>query len=155
LKVKLELLIVVFCGLAISILGCSLIAGAQTSPSVQPNLREAYSALKVANDAGANVTALATRFNTALALLDNASNGNQTGAPNLISQANSILVSIPTDAQNLGTAARAQRQETARVRTLAIPIGALVTAIIATAFAVVRRNVRARRFKELRVKIKG
>jgi len=159
LKIKVEpiILAVVLCTLAISMFYASLTANAQPNPaeSVNPNIQKAYSELKAADDAGANISELAARFNTALELLDKANNGNDTNTSDLIAQANRLLSSIPPDSQNLKSAATAGQQEAARLRIVRIPVGALIVALVAVAILVIRRKVQAKRFAELRVKVKG
>ena len=159
LKIKTEqfFLAVVFCTLAISIFVTSVTTNAQPNPaeSLMPSLQKAYSDLKAADYAGANMTSLALRFNTALELLERANKTNQTSSSELVSQANSLFESIPSDAQILKSAASSERQEAARVRMLVVPLEALIFALVAIGIVVVRRKVRARQFAELRLKVKG
>lgn len=125
-----RLFLVFLCGLGISalaILAAPLIVTAQAglSPSTTTNHQQAYSELKTAKDAGANVTLLTARFNTALELLDRASDENGTSASGLVSQANSIPASIPNDAQWLTSGAASQQLEATLARELTAPVGAL------------------------------
>lgn len=158
LKIKVEqtLLTILLCTLSISVFAASFKASGQPDPylTAMPSIRAAYSELKTANDAGANVTALAARLNVALELLDEASNGDQRNYTDLTSQANSLLASIAIDAQNLRSVATAEQQASAAFRTVAIPLGALIVALVAVAIAAIRRKVQAKQFAELKVKLK-
>ena len=114
--------------------------------------------LKAADEAGANITSLAGRFNVALGLLENASRFENTGdnatASALASEAeNSFLAIIPA-ADSLRAAALSTQQQEVTGRYIDIPIGALIVAVVAVALLEVSRRIRWRQFAELRIKPK-
>jgi hypothetical protein len=114
-----------------------------------------YKELKAADEAGANITAVAEEYNAALGLIDQAerleSSGNHTGATSLVSQAVNTLQTIPPEAEKLRTDALSQQETTRRVKMAAIPIGAFAFALAVTAFLVIRRRVKFKQISEMKV----
>lgn len=157
---KLLVLAVLFSALAISTF-VVIVAAAQVSP-VEHALQtgeKAYAEMKAADRAGANVTALAVRFNAALGLLEDASRlekaGDETAASTQASQAEHSFLAITQDAQSLMNAAVSRRQQETTLRYVAIPVTALIVAGAAVALLIVRRRVQSRQFTELRIKAKA
>ena len=131
----------------------------QSSPSgEQETVREAYIELKAADNAGANISALAERFNMALELLERAQalsrTGDQADALQLTSQANSSMSLLIPEAQRLQERAISQRQGEALERLLLPPIEALMIAIVVIVLANLRRWMESKQFNELRIKVK-
>jgi hypothetical protein len=157
---KLFLLTFLFSALAISTYAASVVVTAQVNPvehALQTGER-AYAELKAADEAGANVTALAAQFNVALGLLENASRSEKTGdnatASVLASEAeNSFLAIIPA-ADSLRDAALLKQQQEVTGRYIGIPIAALIVAVAAVAVLQIYRQIRWRQFAELRIKPK-
>jgi len=154
------LLTALFSVLAISTFAASFAVNAQVSPvghALQTGER-AYIELKAADEAGANITALALQFNVALGLLENASRFEKTGdnatASALASEAeNSFLAIIPA-ADSLEATALSKQQQEATGRYIGILMGALIVAVVAVALLEVNRRIRWRQFAELRIKPK-
>ena len=157
---KLFLLTFLFSALAISTFAASFAVTAQVSPvehALQTGER-AYAELKAADEAGANITALAVQFNVALALLENANRSEETGdnatASALASQAeNSFLAIIPA-ADSLRDAAVSKQQQGVTNRYITILIAALIVAVAAVAVLQIYSRIRWRQFTELRIKPK-
>jgi 4-amino-4-deoxy-L-arabinose transferase-like glycosyltransferase len=157
---KFFLLTALFSVLAISTFAASFVVNAQVSP-VEHALEtgeRAYIELKAADEAGANIRALAVQFNVALGLLENASRFEKTGdnatASALASEAeNSFLAIIPA-ADSLQAAALSKQQQEATGRYIGILIGALIVAVVAVVLLEVNRRIRWRQFAELRIKPK-
>jgi hypothetical protein len=115
-------------------------------------------ALKAADEAGANVTSLASQYNSAIELLDNASRlekaGDMTTASALASQATSQFQTIIQQAQSLREAATAKKEEQTRFQSYVVPAGAVMVAVAAAAALLIYRKVRSRQFDELKIRIK-
>jgi autotransporter adhesin len=149
-----------FSALAISTFAASFVVTAQVSPvehALQTGER-AYAELKAADEAGANITALAGQFNVALGLLDNASRFEKTGdnatASALASEAeNSFLAIIPA-ADSLRDAAVSKQQQEVTDRYIGTLIAALIVAVAAVAALQIYHKVRWKQFTELRIKPK-
>jgi hypothetical protein len=133
---------------------------AQVSPidrSLQTG-EKAYTELKAADAAGANITILSARFNSALDLLQNASNlertGDNTKASQLAAQANNSFLSIIQDSQSLRDNAISERQHEATFQNASILIGALVVAVVTVVVLTVYRRIQSRQFAELMFRVK-
>jgi len=158
---KLFLLTVLFSALAISTFAAFFVATAQVSPvdhALQTG-EKAYAELKAADEAGANITALASQFNAALGLLDNGSRlekagDNGTASP-LASEAESSFLTIIPAADSLRDAALLRQQQTITDRYVSILVCALIVAVVAVALLQVYSRVRWRQFAELRIKPKA
>ena len=137
-----------------------LAVAAQVSP-VGPSLQtgeKAYTALKAADAAGANITTLSGRFNSALDLLQNASNlermGDNTTASELAVQANNSFLAIIQDSQSLTDNAISERQQEATFRNASILIGALFVAIATVVALTIYRRIQSKQFAELMFRVK-
>ena len=145
---------------AISTIVVSFAVTAQVTPveSALQTGERAYTELKAADEAGANVTALASEYNSALGILDNASRlektGDTTTASALASKVENQFVAITSQAQSLRDAAMVKREEEATIQKCAVPIAALIFAFAAVAALRIYRNVRSRQFAELKVRAK-
>jgi hypothetical protein len=136
-------------------------SGSQLSLSGQEQqaIQKTYAELKAADDAGANVTILAGRFNAALELFQKAQALNRTGdgakASLLASQANSSMLLLIPEAQELQQRAISQRQNGALEQVLIPLIEALVIAVVAVMLVSFRRWLESKQFNELRVRVKA
>ena len=134
---------------------------AQVSPvdrSLQTG-EKAYAALKAADAAGANITMLSARFNSALDLLQNASNlemaGDNGTASQLAAQANNSFLTIIQDSQSLRDSAISEHQQEATLQNASILIGAVVVAVATVVALTVYRRIQSRQFAELKFRVKA
>jgi hypothetical protein len=160
LKPKLLSLAAILAALSISTF-LVLAVAAQVSP-VDRSLEtgeKAYTELKAADAAGANVTILSARFNSALDLLQNASNlertGDNTTASQLAAQANNSFLAIIQDSQSLRDNAISERQQEATLQNASILIGALVVAVATVVVLTVYRRIQSKQFAELMFRVKA
>jgi hypothetical protein len=158
---RLRLLAAFFFAFAILAIIVSFAVTAQVTPvehALQTGER-AYAELKAADEAGANITALASQYNSALGMLDNATrlekSGDNATTSALASQAENQFQAVIQQAQSLRDAAMVKREKDARLQTYAPPIGALIVAFAAVAILLIYRKVRSRQFGELKVRLKG
>ena len=159
MKPKLLSLAVFFAALSISTFVVLAVA-AQVSPvdrSLQTG-EKAYTELKAADSAGANITILSVQFNSALDLLQNASNlertGDNTTASQLAAKANNSFLAIIQDSQSLRDNAISERQQEATFKNASILIGALVVAVATVVALTVYRRIQSRQFAELMFRVK-
>ena len=149
-----------FSALAISTFVGSFLATAQVTPVEQAfqTGEKAYAELKAADEAGANITTLATQFNAALGLLENASSferaGDNATASALASEAENSFQAIVPAADALRGAALSKQQQEIAGRRIVIPVFALIVAVAAVAMLQIYRRIRWRQFAELRIKPK-
>ncbi len=141
------------CTLAISAFAILAAVYAQTytvNDAVQMS-EQVYVKLKGADSAGANITALAGRYNTALNLIDQAQRldriGDHTDAASLDGRAESILQSVAPEAESLKTNVSSQRL----TRRVLVPVEAFTIALTMIGFVVIRRRVRFKQVTEMRV----
>jgi hypothetical protein len=158
LKPKAVLLIFVFC-LSIVMLGTLTLGNSQVSSQYQAPrvVVQAYIALKNASDAGANVSDLASRFNSALSVIDKqnmiSTSGTESPASLQEMQAESSINSIIPPAQELAAKDTASQQTQTQRKPLMMGVEALAVAIAVVSILIIRRHVQSKQFRELIVKV--
>jgi len=114
-----------------------------------------YAQLREADDAGANITALADQYNTALNLIDQSQRldaaGNHAGAGLLAGQAEAILQPIPLEAERLMSDELSRQQTANTVRLLEVPLAALLVALFVVGFTIIRRRIEFKQAMEMTV----
>jgi len=128
------------------------------APSVTDVVRrsqQVYAELIDADRAGANITAVAAQYNTALGLIDEAQrldeSGNHTGATELAQRADSILNNTASSASELNADALAHQGIMRLEWQLLAPLEALAIAAIVIAIIAIRRRVEFNRMREMRI----